>query len=105
LTTGDWFGVCVLATYFLGVGTTDVLLLRKMGRRMQQQHPEAWKKLGVRSVHTLAFSGYFRQKEHLKLNDPELNSLVTLKKRFDNVTGIVFVVVAISVGTWLRRHG
>jgi hypothetical protein len=53
----------------------------------------------------LAFNGYFRYNEHLHLNDPELNALVTFKKRFDNITGIVLVVAVLGVTVWIRSHG
>jgi hypothetical protein len=105
MTAGGWFCVSILGAYFIGVGSTDVFLLQKMGRRIQQQHPKAWKTLGVSSVHTLAFNGYFRRNEHLQLHDPELDALVRLKRRFDTVTGIAFIVVTLSVGAWLRGHG
>jgi hypothetical protein len=64
---------------------------------MQEAHPDAWKALDVDSVHTLAFNGYFRQNEHLHLNDPELNALVAFEKCFDNISGVVFVVVTLSL--------
>jgi hypothetical protein len=76
-----------------------------MGRRLQEQHPDAWKALDVKSVHTLAFNGYFRYNEHLHLNDPELNELVSFKKRFDNITGICLVVAVLGFTAWARSHG
>ena len=104
MTTADWMCVALLGTYFVGVGATDVILLQRMGRLLQERHPDAWAALGVTSVQMLAFNGYFRRNEHLALHDPELNALVSFKKRFDNVTGIGFVVVSLSVGFWLRGH-
>ena len=105
MTTADWLSVGILCAYFVGVGSTDVVLLRRMGRRLQEQHPDAWKALDVKSVHVLAFNGYFRYNKHLDLNDRELNSLVNFKKRFDSASGLVFVVVALGIGAWLRRRG
>ena len=104
MTTTDWMCVALLGTYFVGVGATDVILLQRMGRLLQDRHPDAWAALGVTSVQVLAFSGYFRRNEHLALHDPELNAIVSFKKRFDKVTGICFVVVSLSLGFWLRGH-
>jgi hypothetical protein len=104
MTITDWMCAALIGTYFVGVGATDVILLQRMGRLLQDRHPDAWSELGVTSVHLLAFSGYFRRNEHLGLHDPELNAIVSFKKRFDNVSGICFVVVALSLGFWLRGH-
>ena len=47
MTNAEWADLSILSAYFLGVPTTDVILLRRIGRRLREQHPEAWKAFDV----------------------------------------------------------
>ncbi len=62
--TLEALAVVVMAVYFLGVGGTDMWLVRRIARYIQDIHPKAWNALGVASPYSLRFASYVYYKEY-----------------------------------------
>jgi hypothetical protein len=93
----------LLLVYLVGVGGMDVKLIRRAAARLRANHPEAWERLG-RKTFSWQFLGFVQSRRYLQLQDPELTELFDFKRRFDSVTGILFIVLAIGLGSYMKSH-
>jgi len=96
--------VVILVLYFGIVFWVDVVLLRRAGDLVRERHPAEWAALNVRSVHSIPFVRFVRNKGYLALHDPELTAVLTFKRRFDVLTGLALVVAVLAVVAWQRAH-
>lgn len=96
--------VVTMAVFFIGVGSVDIWLQRRAAHYMQAKHPDAWAALGIKSLYTLKFTLFIRNKDYLALNDPNINRMFEFKTLFDNVTGFLFVAILFLL-LFLNNHG
>ena len=93
----EWLSLATIVIFFVGVGGTDIWLIRRIMQYIRDKHPEVATRLG--SSMRLIF--LMRSTRSLGLHDPELDRMFDFKKRFDNVTGVSFIVI---LGVLLLLH-
>jgi hypothetical protein len=87
-----------IVIFFVGVGGRDIWLTCRITKYIRDKHPDS--KLGVINVRLAGFRR--NTKNSLGLHDPELDRMFDSKKRFDNVTGVSFIVI---LGALLLSYG
>jgi hypothetical protein len=93
----EWLSLATIVMYFVGVGGTDIWLIRRITQYIRDKHPEASTRLGA----SMRLIFFMRSTRSLGLHDPELDRMFDFKKRFDNVTGVLFIVI---LGALLLLH-
>ena len=85
----EWLALAAIVIYFVGVGGTDIWLIHRITKYIGDKHPDASTRLGS----TIRLIFFMRNTRSLGLHDPELDRMFDFKRRFDKVTGVLFVVI------------
>ena len=91
----DWMALATIVIFFVGVGGADIWRIRRITKYIRDKHPDSAKKFGVVNVRLACFVRHTRNS--LGLHDPELDQMFDSKKRFDNVTGVLFIVICCAI--------
>jgi hypothetical protein len=83
----------LMVGYLIPMVAIDVWFMRRAARRVQDAHPEVWAAIGAKSLHSPRFSLSLGRGGMPALADPELNALFRAKRRFDWISGGLFLLV------------
>lgn len=99
----EWFMIATIILFLAGVGGVDVWLIWRAARYIRVKYPDAWAALGIKSPYSFKFVQFSRYKNYLALKDPVLTNIFESKKRFDNITGILFIII-LSLLLYLNKY-
>ena len=87
----DRIALATIVVFLIGIGGADIWQIRRITKYIRDKHPDTWKKLGVVNIR---LAGFVRNtRNSLGLHDPVLDQMFDFKRRFDKVTGVLFILI------------